>query len=246
MKKSLFILALASITVHAADTPEAALEQLLQHILDGNGAQATALTHIAPELRAEGVDEAAIQAQLTQCYSGNAHQTARNSGHRLAAVRAEHNADHTQARLFATIRDKDGDTFDPAPLNAVKTAQNWQIDFVEQILSLCPDIQVGDPRAVAQRYLDAWQRGDVDAAFALTRIDEPYFTDLTPIEYLAETRKEFADFYQKHASRTLRLGDAAATINNDKAEIAVLNEKDGTQDSIHLQKTARGWRIIYW
>ena len=126
----------------------------------------------------------------------------------------------------------------------MKTAQNWQIDFVEQILSLCPDIQVGDPRAVAQRYLDAWQRGDVDAAFALTHLDEPIFTGMPSVEYLAEKRKEFVDFYQKHASRTLRLGDAAATINNDKAKIAVLNETDGTQDSIHLQKTARGWRII--
>lgn len=241
MKKTLLTLALTGIAAHAADTPEAAVEQLLQHILDGNGAQAATLTYIAPELNAEGIDSAAIQAQLTQCYNGNARQSALDSGRRLAAARAERNADGSQAQLFATIRDKDGNTFEPEPLTAIHSAQGWQIDFVDAMLGPCPELNVGDPRDVLQRYLDAWQRGDEDAAFALTHITAP-----APESHRAEKSEKFSEFYRTHAQRKLRIKDAHVATDSPSAYFTVIDEHTGKEDIISLRKTAHGWRLENW
>ncbi|MDO4776704.1 MAG: hypothetical protein Q4A06_04510 [Cardiobacteriaceae bacterium] len=246
MKKTLLVPTLIASLAHAAATPEAAIEQLIQHMLDGNGEKAAALTHIAPELLAEGVDEAAFKAQLAQCYANTVHHMARDSGQTFAHVRPETAADGNHARLFVTMHEKNGGTSEMPPMDAVKNGNRWQIAFVGDILrTACPDLDVGDPRAVLQRYLDAWQRSDVDAAFALIHIDKPSFTDLTP-DFLAEQRQEFAAFYALNASRKLRLADGTPKIRGAEAVIVVINETSGEEDVIALQKTARGWRLRYW
>lgn len=243
MKKTLFTLLLTTLTTHAADTPEAATQALIQHLFDGQSAQAVALTHISPELLAEGIDENLLKQQLQTCYD-QVGKDMRESGFTLARVEVLEN-DGNAAQLKMVLQ-KAGDESEQPPMQAFKSAQSWQIDMLGELAYSCENIDFGDPLAVLARYIDAWQRDDGDAAFALIDIGEPYFTHLTPAEYHAKSREDFSQYYRAHPHRKLRILEQPIDRTQNKVRIQVMDDHTSREDTIILRKTSHGWRLDQW
>ena len=249
MKKVLFAGLLLSVVAHSADSPQAAMREYMDSLFAGDTARSMALTYIPPELLGEGVEEHALKQALRACYAHEIAQATADmkaTGATLTQVNLRERG-ATLAYVQGILSHTDGSTEELPTLAVYAGASGWQVDILGELLTVCEAIDIGDPRDVVTRYLDAWARDDRDAAFALIKLPDPYYlTDLSPAEQLAQTRATFSDFFRDHGEREWRVINKPATLTEDQAAVDVISDYGGQKNTFILLKTSHGWRLRNW
>lgn len=243
MNKTLPCLLITLIAACAAHDLQRDADTLYRAAQEGDSDKAAALVYLAPELEAQ-VERRAILPQIAACLREESYMANPN----IRIKRVVEIARKDKKAIVAAIADGDADSGEQEVerLKAYRTADGWRFDFLPYLLEACENIDIGDPRAVARRFIAAYDASDADTITNLT-----YFApDLLQSEdgqrqSMRRALPERLAQYHAHGIRLSLPASAAPVPADDVVRLALERDENGVRrrDTLILRKSARGWLL---